>query len=175
MQATDRAGRCGDNPAAHIMRGHMRLQTAVAMILVCVVMGIGQAASTTSQTNSTGTFVGTTPASAELLKFFGAPPGTDAVLVEWSLSLTSSFQYTLHASYGQTQPSLPGIQRDRHEVDRKGTWTARKGTKWSPSEDVIDLGGLAFVRVGPSHLVGRPFADDWDGLLEFFPEPDRCR
>jgi hypothetical protein len=130
----------------------MRLQTAVAMILVCVVMGIGQAASTTSQTNSTGTFVGTTPASAELLKFFAAPPGTDAALVEWSLSLTSSFQYTLHASYGQTQPSLPGIQRDRHEVDRKGTWTARKGTKWSPSEDVIDLGGLAFVRVGPSVL-----------------------
>jgi hypothetical protein len=122
------------------------------MIMLCVVMGIGQAASTTSQTNSTGTFVGTTPASAELLEFFGAPAGTDAALVEWSLSLTSSFEYTLHASYGQTQPNFPGIQRDRHEVDRKGTWTARKGTKWSPSEDVIDLGGLAFVRVGPCVL-----------------------
>jgi hypothetical protein len=122
------------------------------MIMLCVVMGIGQAASTTSQTNSTGTFVGTTPASAELLEFFGAPAGTDAALVEWSLSLTSSFEYTLHASYGQTQPNFPGFQRDRHEVDRKGTWTARKGTKWSPSEDVIDLGGLAFVRVGPCVL-----------------------
>jgi hypothetical protein len=130
----------------------MRLRTAVVMIMLCVVMGIGQAASTTSQTNSTGTFVGTTPASAELLEFFGAPAGTDAALVEWSLSLTSSFEYTLHASYGQTQPNFPGIQRDRHEVDRKGTWTARKGTKWSPSEDVIDLGGLAFVRVGPCVL-----------------------
>jgi hypothetical protein len=130
----------------------MRLRTAVVMIMLCVVMGIGQAASTTSQTNSTGTFVGTTPASAELLEFFGAPAGTDAALVEWSLSLTSSFEYTLHASYGQTQPNFPGFQRDRHEVDRKGTWTARKGTKWSPSEDVIDLGGLAFVRVGPCVL-----------------------
>jgi len=68
------------------------------------------------------------------------------------LSLTSSFQYTLHASYGRTQPNFPGIQRDRHDIERKGAWTARKGTRWSPSEDVIDLGGLAFVKVGTDIL-----------------------
>ena len=98
----------------------MRQQTAVVMTLFCGVLGSGQAAATAAQTNSIGTFVGTTPASAELLTFFGAPPGTDAELAEWSLSLTSAFQYTLHVSYGQTQPNFPGIQRDRHEVDRKG-------------------------------------------------------
>ncbi|HXT68155.1 MAG TPA: hypothetical protein VN700_00250 [Vicinamibacterales bacterium] len=128
----------------------MRLHLTVVTILLCSLAGFGRAASGTSQANSTGTFVGTTSAPAALLEFLDAPAGTHAELVEWSLSLTSHSQYTLHASYGLTQPNFPGIQRDRHEVDRKGSWTARKGTKWSPSEDVVDLGGLAFVRVGPN-------------------------
>jgi hypothetical protein len=127
----------------------MRLHITVVTILLCSIAGPGRAASARSQANSTGTFVGTTSASAELLQFLGAPAGTNAELIEWTLSLTPPSQYTLHASYGLTQPNFSGIQRDRHEVHRHGTWTARKGTKWSPSEDVVDLGGLAFVRVGP--------------------------
>jgi hypothetical protein len=127
----------------------MRLHITVMTILLCSVAGFGPAAAATSQATSTGTFVGTTSAPAELLRFLGAPAGTNAELIEWALSLTSPSQYTLQASYGLTQPNFPGIQRDRHELTRKGTWAARKGTKWSPSEDVVDLGGLAFVRVGP--------------------------
>jgi hypothetical protein len=51
-----------------------------------------------------------------------------------------------------TAPNFPGIRRDRKDVERRGTWIAAKGTKWNGSEDVIDLNGLAFVRVGPSIL-----------------------
>ena len=127
----------------------MRLHITVVTILLCSVAGFGRAASARNQANSTGTFVGTTSAPAELLQFLGAPAGTKAELIEWALSLTPSSHYTLQASYGLTQPNFPGIQRDRHEINRKGTWAARNGTKWSPSEDVVDLGGLAFVRVGP--------------------------
>jgi hypothetical protein len=127
----------------------MRLHITVVTILLFSVAGFGRAASARSQANSTDTFVGTTAAPAALLQVLGAPAGTNAELIEWTLSLTAPSAYTLHAAYGLTQPNFPGIQRDRHEVTRKGTWTARKGTKWSPSEDVVDLGGLAFVRVGP--------------------------
>jgi hypothetical protein len=130
----------------------MRLHVTIVTILLCSVAGLGRAASDKSQANSTSTFVGTTSAPAELLRFLGAPAGTNAELIEWVLSLAAPSRYTLHASYGLTQPNFPGIQRDRREVDRMGTWTARKGTKWSPSEDVVDLGGLAFVRVGPNIL-----------------------
>ena len=130
----------------------MRLHITVVTILLCSIAGAGRTASARSQANSTSTFVGTTAAPAQLLQFLGAPAGANAELIEWALSLTPPSQYSLHAAYGLTQPNFPGIQRDRHELDRQGTWTARKGTKWSPSEDVIDLGGLAFVRVGPSVL-----------------------
>ena len=130
----------------------MRLHITLVTILLCSVAGLGRAASARSQADSTETFVGTTSAPAELLQFLGAPAGTSAELIEWALSLTPSSQYTLRASYGLTQPNFPGIQRDRHDVNRNGTWTARKGTKWSPLEDVVDLGGLAFVRVGPNVL-----------------------
>ena len=130
----------------------MRLHIPIVTILLCSVAGFGPAASAERQASSTSTFVGTTSAPAELLQFLGAPAGTNAELIEWALSLTAPAQYTLHASYGLTQPNFPGIQRDRHEVDRKGAWTASKGTKWRPSEDVVDLGGLAFVRVGPNVL-----------------------
>jgi hypothetical protein len=129
----------------------MRLQTIVVALLLCAVTGFGAAASTTRQTNPTGTFVGTTPATAELLQFLGAPPEANAALIEWSLSLTPS-QYTLRAVYGLTQANFPGIQRERRQADRQGTWTAVKGTKWNAAADVIDLGGLAFVRVGPAIL-----------------------
>ena len=120
----------------------MRLHTTVGAILLCLV----------SQTKPGGTFVGTTPASAELLQFLGAPAGTNAALIEWTLALTSSSQYTLRAVYGLTTPNYPGITRERRQVDRQGTWTTVKGTKLNASADVIDLGGLAFVRVGPAIL-----------------------
>ena len=134
------------------MKGYLRHHITILSILLCSVAGVARTPSAQSQADSRGTFVGTTPAPAELLQFLGAPAGTNAELIEWSLSLTTPSQYTLHAAYGLTQPNYPGIQRDRHEVNRKGTWTARKGTKWSPSEGVVDLGGLAFVRVGPNVL-----------------------
>ena len=136
----------------------MHLTVAVVTMLHCCAAGPAPSAAARSQSNSTSqststvTFVGTTAAPAELLRFLGAPAGTQAELIEWSLSLMTSSQYTLHAAYGLTQPNYPGIQRDRREINRTGTWTARKGTKWSPSEDVVDLGGLAFVRVGPNLL-----------------------
>jgi len=130
----------------------MRLHITVVTILLCSVAGFGRAAPTKSQANSTATFVGTTAAPAELLQFLGAPAGTNAELIEWALSLTAPSEYTLQASYGLTEPNFPGIQRDRHELHRKGTWAARKGTKWSASEDVVDLGGLAIMRVGPNVL-----------------------
>ena len=121
-------------------------------VALTLVLGPGREASGLNQATPMGTFVGTTPVSAEVLQFLGAPPGTTAELTEWSLRLMPSSRYTLHAAYGRTRPNFPGIQQDRHEVEREGTWSARKGTKWSPTEDVVDLGGLAFVRVGPSIL-----------------------
>jgi hypothetical protein len=124
------------------------MKTRTALIVAAVILG-GFGGPTRGASLEVQRFVGTTPGNAELLQFLGASPGTTAELIEWSLSLTSSSQYTLRAAYGQTQPNFPGIQRDRHEVDRNGTWSARKGTRWSPTEDVVDLGGLAFVRVGP--------------------------
>lgn len=123
-----------------------------AAILLLAILGPDAGALATSQAESTATFVGTTGAPSQVLEFLGAPAGSNAELVEWSLSLSTSKRYALHAAYGLTQPNHPGVQRDRREVDRKGTWTARKGTKWSPSEEVVDLGGLAFVRVGPDVL-----------------------
>jgi hypothetical protein len=128
----------------------MRLHRVAIALLLCIVTGVGAAATKESQTSPVATFIGTTSANAELLQFLGAPPGTHAELIEWSLSLTSSSTYTLRASYGLTRPNYPGIQEDRRDVDRQGTWTAVKGTKSNASADVIDLGGLAFVRVGSS-------------------------
>jgi hypothetical protein len=130
----------------------MRHHSLVLATLFCLLTGLGAAASRDAQANSIGTFVGTTPAKAEVLQFFGAPAGTTAELIEWSLSFTSPSRYTLRAAYGLTEPNFPGIHRERKEVNRQGTWTATKGTKWSASADVVDLGGLAFVRVGPSVL-----------------------
>lgn len=125
----------------------------VGVVLVGLLFGVpGAHATLDDRQASPVEFVGTTPANADLLRFFGAPPSTSAELVEWSLTLTSSSQYTLRAGYGMTEANFPGIHRDRRDVERRGTWTAAKGTKWSSSEDVIDLGGLAFVRVGPSIL-----------------------
>ena len=134
------------------MKTRAALQTAVVAIGFFAVPGFGAATRANAQINSFGTFVGTTPANAELLKFFGAPAGTTPELIEWSLEFTSSSEYTLRAAYGLTTPNLPGIQRERKTVDRQGSWTARKGTRWSQSEDVIDLGGLSLVRVGRSIL-----------------------
>ena len=131
----------------------MRRGTIVPAILLCVVTGFGAVAfSDNGQTDPAATYVGTTPATAELLEFLGAPSGADAELIEWSLSLTSSSQYTLRAVYGRTQPSFPGVQRERRQADRQGKWAAVKGTKVNASADVIDLDGLAFLRVGPSIL-----------------------
>jgi len=132
----------------------MRQHIAVVAILVGSAAGFVHATPARNHTNpnSSATFVGTTPAPAELLQFLAAPSGTKAELIEWSLSLTQPSEFALHVAYGLTEPNYPGIARDRHEVDRNGTWTARKGTKWSASEDVLDLGGLAFVRVGPNGL-----------------------
>src|SRR5690349_13274044 len=123
------------------MRGHTRPFLTVVTVLLCAVAGFGRTEPARSQASQAGTFVGTTPAPALLLQFLGAPAGASAELIEWTLSLTSSSQYTLHAAYGLTEPNYPGIHKDRHELDRKGTWTSRKGTKWSPTEDVVDLGG----------------------------------
>lgn len=132
----------------------MKTRTAVAVVCLAGLLtgSSGVRALSSSRQTSPIEFVGTTPANVELLKFFGAPPSTNAELVEWSLTLTSVTQYTLRAGYGMTEANFPGIHRDRRDVERRGTWTAAKGTKWSSSEDVIDLGGLAFVRVGPSIL-----------------------
>ena len=131
----------------------------VFAILLCVVTGIGAGASAdrqsttiSSSTPALNTYVGTTPAPPELLQFLGAPSGTTAQLIEWSLLFTSDSKYTLRAAYGNTMPNYPGIQRDRKEVERQGTVTLARGTKSNPAASVLDLGGLAFVHVGPSIL-----------------------
>ena len=137
----------------------MRLPAVVIAILLCVVTGIGAGAATdrqsttsTASSPSLNTYVGTTPAPSELLQFLGAPSGTTAELIEWSLVFGSDSQYRLRAAYGKTMPNYPGIQRERKEVDRQGTVASVRGTKSNPAAFVIDLGGLAFVQVGPSIL-----------------------
>jgi hypothetical protein len=126
------------------------MKTRTALIVVAVILVAGPGAQTRGASDQAradrrepagveGTFVGSTPVNAELLRFLGASAGTPAELIEWSLSLTSPSQYVLRAAYGQTEPNFPGIQRDRHEVDRKGLGQlakARNGVRrkmWSIS------------------------------------------
>jgi hypothetical protein len=98
------------------------------------------------------TFVGTTPATAELLQFLGAA-GANAALIEWTLSLQghgSTARYTVSATIGLTQPNMPGISREKRHVDAGGRWSTAKGTRSNATADVIVLGNLSFVRLGPS-------------------------
>jgi hypothetical protein len=95
------------------------------------------------------TFVGTTPATPELLRSLGAP-GADAELIEWTVSLQGSGVYAVNATVGLTQPNMPGVARNKRNVETSGKWTRGKATRSDPRGDVIALGNLSFVRIGPS-------------------------
>jgi hypothetical protein len=98
------------------------------------------------------TFVGTTPATPELLGFLGAA-GANAELIEWQLALHgagAAAKYTVSATVGLTQPNMPGIVREKRQIETGGSWSTAKGTRSNASADVIALGSLSFVRLGPS-------------------------
>ena len=98
------------------------------------------------------TFVGTTPATPELLRFLGAA-GANAELIEWKLSLQgsgSSARYTVSATIGLTQANVPGIAREKRHIEIGGRWSTARGTRLDPMAEVIVLSSLSFVRLGPS-------------------------
>ena len=98
------------------------------------------------------TFVGTTPATPELLRFLGAA-GANAELIEWKLSLQGTglaARYTVSATVGLTQANMPGIAREKRHLEIGGSWSTARGTRSNAMADVIVLGNLSFVRIGPS-------------------------
>jgi hypothetical protein len=45
---------------------------------------------------------------------------------------------------------MPGIAREIRHLEATGTWSAGKGTRSDAMADVVTLGTLSFVRIGPS-------------------------
>jgi hypothetical protein len=98
------------------------------------------------------TFVGTTPGAPELLRFLGAD-AAKVELIEWKLTLQSNSavpRYSVSATIGNTQANFPGIARDIRQIQSTGSWSAAKGTRSDATADVIVIGNVSFVRLGPS-------------------------
>jgi len=131
------------------------LRAAVSAFIVFVAaseLPVPASAAANRQERTGETFVGTTPATPELLQFLGAV-GANAELIEWKLSLQgnrSTARYTVSATIGLTQANMPGISREKRHLDVGGSWSTAKGTRSNAMADVIVLGNLSFVRLGPS-------------------------
>jgi hypothetical protein len=106
-----------------------------------------------------GTFVGTTPADAALLRTLDAAANAKAEIIEWSLTLYhdpqtgASSRYELRAAYGLTEANRPGIALDLKRAQRRGRWTRAGTTAPRAADDVMALdNGLSLARFGDTHL-----------------------
>jgi hypothetical protein len=133
-------------------------------IAAAALLAISVTQSPAAREAALGTFVGTTPGDAVLLRMLGAAANAKAEIVEWSLTLYHDPQtgqpsrYELRAAYGLTEPNRPGIALDLKRADRGGLWTRAKTAVPRAADEVMTLdSGLSLARFGDAllHLLDR--------------------
>ena len=115
-------------------------------------------------------FVGTTPCDAMPRRFIGIAAGAACERITWQLVLSKGSHggqpatYTLAASYGLEMQNGQGVANAESHLMRRGSWTARRGTKSDPNAVVYRLTSEGashsadFVSIGENLL--HPLNDD---------------
>jgi NlpE N-terminal domain len=116
-----------------------------------------------------GVFVGSSPCAYISRSLLKIPETADCELIKWHLTLYSDpstlapTTYELNYFYGLPEQGTNGLSRVRTKVERKGRWTAVRGTRTDPDAIVYRLDGdkpqesLSFLKLDDYlvHLLDR--------------------
>lgn len=127
--------------------------------LVLFALGICVGGITAKEPPGTSIFEGITPCTNVDSPVPHIAPDAACELMIWHLTLNQDPEtghpttYTLHSTYGMSQPNTTGVGKGRTELDLEGKWTILRGTAHDPEALVYQLNpdtpeqAISFIRL----------------------------